>query len=59
MHRRLIFQVALCKTVVGTVEGVKSASKVKMDLKKPITELACHPRHPVLVFFLFIVGYFS
>lgn len=41
-HRRLSVN------VVGTVEGVKSASKVKMDLKKPITELACHPRHPVL-----------
>lgn len=39
--------------VVGTVEGVKAATKVKMDLKKPITQLACHPRHPVLVSLLF------
>ncbi|XP_024381335.1 uncharacterized protein [Physcomitrium patens] len=42
-HRRLSVN------VVGTdVENAKSASKVKMDLKRPIAQLACHPRHPVL-----------
>lgn len=45
--------VAVFETVVGTIEGVKTATKIKTDLKKPITELACHPRHPVLVFPLF------
>ena len=38
-----------CETVVGTVEGVKAATKVKMDMKKPIMQLACHPRQPHLV----------
>uniref|UniRef100_A0A7I4AE56 NPH3 domain-containing protein n=1 Tax=Physcomitrium patens TaxID=3218 RepID=A0A7I4AE56_PHYPA len=42
-HRRLSV------SVVGIdIENVKSPTKVKMDLKKPITQLACHPRHPVL-----------
>jgi hypothetical protein len=43
------FWVALCEIVVGTVEGVKVATKVKMDMKKPIMQLACHPRQPHLV----------
>lgn len=34
--------------VVGTVEGVKQAAKIKADVKKPIVQLACHPRNPVL-----------
>ncbi|KAG0579545.1 hypothetical protein KC19_4G105700 [Ceratodon purpureus] len=41
-HRRLSVN------VVGTVEGVKAATKVKMDMKKPIMQLACHPRQPHL-----------
>lgn len=36
--------------VVGTVEGGRSPTKIKTDLKKPIVNLACHPRLPVLVF---------
>lgn len=35
--------------VVGTVEGGRSPTKIKTDLKKPIVNLACHPRLPVLV----------
>ncbi|PQQ18174.1 uncharacterized protein Pyn_35991 [Prunus yedoensis var. nudiflora] len=35
-------------TVVGTVEGGRVPTKIKTDLKKPIVNLACHPRHPVL-----------
>lgn len=35
--------------VVGTVEGGKAPTKIKTDLKKPIVNLACHPRLPVLV----------
>jgi hypothetical protein len=50
---KLICLVVFYKTVVGTIEGVKAASKIKTDLRKPITELACHPRHPVLVFPVF------
>ncbi|KAG6551052.1 hypothetical protein Mapa_007285 [Marchantia paleacea] len=34
--------------VVGTIEGVRAATKIKADLKKPITDLACHPRSPLL-----------
>ncbi|KAJ7550942.1 hypothetical protein O6H91_07G125900 [Diphasiastrum complanatum] len=34
--------------VVGTVEGARAATKIKTDLKKPISELACHPRSPLL-----------
>ncbi|KAL2621606.1 hypothetical protein R1flu_001811 [Riccia fluitans] len=34
--------------VVGTIEGVRAATKIKTDLKKPITDLACHPRSPLL-----------
>ena len=51
MLKSLFFLVALYETVVGTIEGVKAATKIKTDLRKPITELACHPRHPVLVLF--------
>ncbi|EPS67380.1 hypothetical protein M569_07395, partial [Genlisea aurea] len=35
-------------TVVGTVEGGRAPTKIKTDLKKPIVNLACHPRLPVL-----------
>lgn len=35
--------------VVGTVEGGRAPTKIKTDLKKPIVNLACHPRLPVLV----------
>lgn len=35
--------------VVGTVVGGKVPTKIKTDLKKPIVNLACHPRLPVLV----------
>ncbi|KAI5418139.1 hypothetical protein KIW84_042681 [Lathyrus oleraceus] len=35
-------------TVVGTVEGGRTPTKIKPDLKKPIVNLACHPRLPVL-----------
>lgn len=35
--------------VVGTVEGGKAPTKIKTDLKKPVVNLACHPRLPVLV----------
>ncbi|CAI0554080.1 unnamed protein product [Linum tenue] len=35
-------------TVVGTVEGGRAPTKIKTDLKKPIMNLACHPRLPVL-----------
>lgn len=38
--------------VVGTVEGGRAPTKIKTDLKKPIVNLACHPRHPVLVMLL-------
>ncbi|KAA8531720.1 hypothetical protein F0562_006562 [Nyssa sinensis] len=41
-HRRLSV------TVVGTVEGGRAPMKIKTDLKKPIVNLACHPRLPVL-----------
>ena len=35
--------------VVGTVDGGRQPTKIKTDLKKPIVNLACHPRLPVLV----------
>lgn len=35
--------------VVGTVEGGRAPTKIKTDLKKPIVNLACHPRLPILV----------
>lgn len=41
-HRRMSV------TVVGTIEGGRSPTKIKTDLKKPIVNLACHPRLPVL-----------
>ncbi|KAL3733285.1 hypothetical protein ACJRO7_022760 [Eucalyptus globulus] len=41
-HRRMSV------TVVGTVEGGRAPTKIKTDLKKPIVNLACHPRLPVL-----------
>ncbi|CAN1343668.1 hypothetical protein LINPERPRIM_LOCUS39866 [Linum perenne] len=39
-------------TVVGTVEGGRAPTKIKTDLKKPIMNLACHPRLPVLIILL-------
>ncbi|KAF3793922.1 hypothetical protein EJ110_NYTH08865 [Nymphaea thermarum] len=41
-HRRMSV------TVVGTVEGGRAPTKIKTDLKKPIVNLACHPRLPLL-----------
>ncbi|XP_044485392.1 uncharacterized protein LOC123210926 [Mangifera indica] len=41
-HRRMSV------TVVGTVEGGRAPTKIKTDLKKPIVNIACHPRLPVL-----------
>ncbi|KAF8410020.1 hypothetical protein HHK36_002540 [Tetracentron sinense] len=41
-HRRMSV------TVVGTIEGGRAPTKIKTDLKKPIVNLACHPRLPVL-----------
>ncbi|KAI5057844.1 hypothetical protein GOP47_0027859 [Adiantum capillus-veneris] len=41
-HRQMVVN------VVGTVEGAKPVTKIKTDLKKPITDLACHPRSPLL-----------
>ncbi|XP_008788705.2 uncharacterized protein LOC103706397 [Phoenix dactylifera] len=42
------FHKRMSVTVVGTVEGGKPPTKIKTDLKKPIVNLACHPRLPVL-----------
>ncbi|MBA0592088.1 hypothetical protein Gorai_009075, partial [Gossypium raimondii] len=33
---------------VGTIEGGRPPTKIKTDLKKPVVNLACHPRLPVL-----------
>ncbi|XP_011039199.1 PREDICTED: uncharacterized protein LOC105135830 [Populus euphratica] len=41
-HRRMSV------TVVGTVDGGRAPTKIKTDLKKPIVNLACHTRLPVL-----------
>lgn len=41
-HRQMIVN------VVGTVEGAKPVTKIRTDLKKPITDLACHSRSPLL-----------
>ncbi|MBA0832488.1 hypothetical protein Goarm_016877, partial [Gossypium armourianum] len=38
-------------SVTGTIEGGRAPTKIKTDLKKPIVNLACHPRLPVLVHF--------
>lgn len=35
--------------VVGTVEGGRAPTKIKTDVKKPVVNLACHPRLPALV----------
>jgi len=43
------FHKRMSVTVVGTVEGGRPPTKIKTDLKKPIVNLACHPRLPVLV----------
>lgn len=42
------FHKRMSVTVVGTVEGGKPPTKIKTDLKKPVVNLACHPRLPVL-----------
>ncbi|KAF8406342.1 hypothetical protein HHK36_008429 [Tetracentron sinense] len=42
------FQRRMSVTVVGTVEGGSAPTKIKTDLKKPIINLVCHPRLPVL-----------
>ncbi|KAK7252842.1 hypothetical protein RIF29_37075 [Crotalaria pallida] len=42
------FHKRMSVTVVGTVEGGRTPTKIKTDLKKPIVNLACHPRLPVL-----------
>ncbi|KAF1861724.1 hypothetical protein Lal_00026150 [Lupinus albus] len=42
------FHKRMSVTVVGTVEGGRAPTKIKTDLKKPIVNLACHPRLPVL-----------
>lgn len=47
-HGKLLIYIALC-VVVGTVEGGRAPTKIKTDLKKPIVNVACHPRLPVLV----------
>lgn len=58
-HFRLLIQqfslngdlFGLCE-VVGTVEGGRVPTKIKTDLKKPVVNLACHPRLPILVSFI-------
>ncbi|PKI70618.1 hypothetical protein CRG98_008992 [Punica granatum] len=42
------FHKRMSVTVVGTVEGGRAPTKIKTDLKKPIVNLACHPRLPIL-----------
>ncbi|KAL2348411.1 hypothetical protein Fmac_002411 [Flemingia macrophylla] len=42
------FHKRMSVTVVGTVEGGRPPTKIKTDLKKPIVNIACHPRLPVL-----------
>ncbi|MED6221335.1 hypothetical protein PIB30_053492 [Stylosanthes scabra] len=42
------FHKRMSVTAVGTVEGGKAPTKIKTDLKKPIVNIACHPRLPVL-----------
>ncbi|WJX95245.1 hypothetical protein P8452_76584 [Trifolium repens] len=42
------FHKRMSVTVVGTVEGGRTPTKIKPDLKKAIVNLACHPRLPVL-----------
>ncbi|XP_022947177.1 uncharacterized protein LOC111451123 [Cucurbita moschata] len=42
------FHKRMSVTVVGTVEGGRTPTKIKTDLKKPIVNLACHPRLPLL-----------
>ncbi|WOL05680.1 hypothetical protein Cni_G14409 [Canna indica] len=42
------FHKRMSVTVVGTIEGGRPPTKIKTDLKKPIVNLACHPRLPVL-----------
>ncbi|KAI3760920.1 hypothetical protein L1987_51322 [Smallanthus sonchifolius] len=42
------FHCRMSVTVVGTVEGGRAPTKIKADMKKPIVNLACHPRLAVL-----------
>ncbi|XP_012437014.1 uncharacterized protein LOC105763351 isoform X2 [Gossypium raimondii] len=42
------FHKRMSVTVVGTIEGGRPPTKIKTDLKKPVVNLACHPRLPVL-----------
>lgn len=42
------FHKRMSVTVVGTIEGGRAPTKIKTDLKKPVVNLACHPRLPVL-----------
>uniref|UniRef100_A0A7N0UDG6 Transducin/WD40 repeat-like superfamily protein n=1 Tax=Kalanchoe fedtschenkoi TaxID=63787 RepID=A0A7N0UDG6_KALFE len=42
------FHKRMSVTVVGTVEGGRAPTKIKTDLKKPVVNLACHPRLPLL-----------
>ncbi|KAH1082248.1 hypothetical protein J1N35_022009 [Gossypium stocksii] len=48
------FHKRMSVTVVGTIEGGRAPTKIKTDLKKPIVNLACHPRLPVLVHFHYV-----
>ncbi|KAA3461298.1 COMPASS component SWD1 [Gossypium australe] len=43
------FHKRMSVTVVGTIEGGRPPTKIKTDLKKPVVNLACHPRLPVLL----------
>lgn len=45
----IFFFIWFFAVVVGTVEGGRAPTKIKTDLKKPIVNIACHPRLPVLV----------
>ncbi|KAL3813601.1 hypothetical protein ACJIZ3_014869 [Penstemon smallii] len=42
------FHKKMSVTVVGTVEGGRAPTKIKTDLKKPVVNIACHPRLPAL-----------
>jgi hypothetical protein len=52
----LILELFCMHEVVGTVEGGRAPTKIKTDLKKPVVNLACHPRLPVLVSYMFLCG---
>lgn len=42
------FHKRMSVTVVGIIEGGRAPTKIKTDLKKPVVNIACHPRLPVL-----------